>query len=50
MKRILRALTVAVIVAGLVWAAICIVEDAKAGKGAFMSTETYRGIIAEGKR
>ena len=49
MKRIVRALIVAVIVAGLVWAAICIVEDAKAGKGAFLSTSEYRAIIQEGK-
>ena len=49
MKRIVRAITVAVIVAGLVWASICTIEDAKAGKGAFLSTSEYRAIIQEGK-
>lgn len=49
MKSIAKALILAVIVAGLVWAAICAIEDAKAGKGAFMSTKTYREYVREGK-
>lgn len=49
MKRIGRALILALFVAGLVWSVICIVQDAKAGKGAFLSTSEYRAIIQEGK-
>ena len=50
MKRIVRALILALFVAGLIWSVICIVQDAKAGKGAFMSTKTYREYVSEGHR
>ena len=47
MKTILRALVIALMVAGLVWSVICIVNDARTHQGAFMTTAQYREIVQE---